>query len=102
MTVSLKASGSPSDLIAVSVPKAMARPGSHFRFALPEKAVPGATDATTTVTLANGQPLPSWLKFEPQSRAFTATSVPAGALPLQAMMTSGGVRVPLVIVERNQ
>ena len=59
--MSLKATGNPSDLISVSVPKDMARPGSHFRFALP-----------------------------------------AQALPLQAVMTVGDVRIPLVITERNQ
>ncbi|MDF3832749.1 putative Ig domain-containing protein [Cupriavidus basilensis] len=101
--MSLKASGHPSDLIAVSVPKAMARPGSHFRFTLPAQAVPGAAQgATAQVTLADGRALPSWLRFAPQSRAFTATSVPAGALPVQAVMTVGDVRVPLVITERNQ
>ncbi len=82
----------------MSVPKAMARPGSHFRFVLPAQAVPGAAK----VTLADGQALPAWLRFTPQSRAFTATSVPAGALPVQAVMTVGDVRVPLVITERNQ
>jgi hypothetical protein len=103
VTVSLKESGNPSDLIAVSVPKALARPGSHFTFALPAHAIPAtAQGGTASVAQVNGQALPSWLTFDPQSRAFTANSVPAGALPLQAVMTVGDVRVPLVIVERNQ
>lgn len=101
--MSLRASGNPSDLIAVSVPKTMAKPGSHFRFSLPAHAIPGtANGALARVTQADGTALPAWLRFAPQSRTFTATSLPASALPLQAVMTVGDVRIPLVITERNQ
>ncbi|EHP38735.1 filamentous hemagglutinin [Cupriavidus basilensis OR16] len=101
--MSLKATGNPSDLIAVSVPKDMARPGSHFRFALPAQAIPGAANgAEVRVTQMDGTALPAWLRFASPSRVFTATSLPASALPLQAVMTVGEVRIPLVITERNQ
>jgi autotransporter-associated beta strand protein len=36
-----------------------------------------------TATLANGMPLPSWLKFDPQTQTFSASAIPNGTPDLQ-------------------
>jgi mucin-19 len=38
---------------------------------------------TVTATLANGMPLPSWLKFDPETQTFSASAIPNGTPDLQ-------------------
>jgi mucin-19 len=41
---------------------------------------------TLVVTLANGKPLPSWLKFNPDTQTFSATSIPEGTPDTQVKL----------------
>jgi hypothetical protein len=38
---------------------------------------------TVSATLANGMPLPSWLKFDPETQTFSASAIPNGTPDLQ-------------------
>ena len=86
--------------VAVLVPKSMLEAGKGFGFPLPAEmaAMPGADQAT--ITLLDGQPLPTWLSYQAAAKNFGVTSVPAGALPLQALVRIGGQRWTVVISER--
>jgi hypothetical protein len=94
----------------------MATSGSGFSFGLPAQAGGGVGEAAAgavpgnaggevaliKVSLTNGSDLPSWVKFDPTSKLFTATSVPDGAFPLQIVVTTGGVSTTIVISEKTQ
>lgn len=51
---------------------------------------------------ADGSPLPSWLKFDPQRLRFDSEAVPDSAFPMQIVMVVGQERVFMVISERSQ
>jgi hypothetical protein len=72
-----------------------------FEFALPAQAIQSLQSATTlpVALLSNNQPLPNWLRFNPQTRKFTAENIPADALPLQVIVSSGNVRMAIEITE---
>ena len=86
--------------VAVLVPKSLLESGKGFGFPLPAEmaAMLGADQAT--VTLLDGQPLPTWLSYQAAAKNFGVTSVPAGALPLQVLVRIGGQRWTVVISER--
>lgn len=90
-------------IITVSVPKEMATAGSGFSFPLPAQVSEQAPANTTIqVTTATGQPLPAWLRFEPQTKSFIASAVPDGSFPMHVVVTIGGTRTTVVISERNE
>jgi hypothetical protein len=89
-----------SGIISVSVPKDMATAGSGFSFPLPEQITVNAAANNIGVTLVNGKPLPTWLKFVPATKTFVATSVPDGAFPVQVLVTVGGKVSTIVISAR--
>ncbi|NTW51358.1 MAG: filamentous hemagglutinin N-terminal domain-containing protein [Chlorobiaceae bacterium] len=74
--------------ILVTITSDQAELGSTFRFVLPEAVVSGSLPVA--VTLADGSALPSWLSFNAGDRSFTATGIPAGALPLRLLVWQGG------------
>lgn len=89
-------------IITVSVPKEMATAGSGFSFPLPAQVTDSAgPNAAIRVTTISGAPLPGWLKFDPQTKAFVASAVPDGAFPLQVIVTIRNVRTTIVISERQ-
>jgi filamentous hemagglutinin family protein len=87
-------------MVNVMVPKDTIASTGGFSFPLPEKVV--APDATNVnVTKVGGDALPSWLHFDPQTKTFTATSVPAGGLPIQVVITTGSGQTTIVIAEQT-
>jgi hypothetical protein len=54
---------------------------------------------TLVATLANGMPLPSWLKFNPETQTFSASSIPEGAPDIQVKLQAiqGGSEVDQVV-----
>ncbi len=89
-------------IITVSVPKEMATVGSGFSFPLPTQIAESASNTTIQVTTISGQELPVWLKFDPETKTFTASAVPDGAFPMQVVVTIGGNRSTIVISERAE
>jgi hypothetical protein len=53
------------------------------------------------VTAPNGEPLPSWLKFAPESNSFIATAVPDGGFPFQVLVAVRGRNTVVVVSERK-
>ncbi len=88
-----------SGMITVAVPKDMIARTGGFSFPLPEK-ISAADISTVNVVKVGGDPLPSWLHFNPETKTFTATSVPSGGLPLQVIVTTGDVQTTIVISEQ--
>jgi hypothetical protein len=64
----------------------------EFKFALPPAVLGTADGRTVRATLGNGQPLPAWLHYSPETKSFVASSVPAGALPLEVIIYVGEQR----------
>ncbi len=91
-----------SGVITVSVPKEMATVGSGFSFPLPTQIAESAGNTAIQVTTISGQELPTWLKFAPETKTFTASAVPDGAFPMQVVVTIGGYRTAIVISERAE
>jgi hypothetical protein len=54
---------------------------------------------TLVATLANGRPLPSWLKFDPDTQTFSASSIPEGTPDIQVKLQAmqGGAEVDQVV-----
>jgi hypothetical protein len=107
ISVNRPASVEQSGVVSVQLPKDMATSGTGFSFALPAQVTGGdvaqnAASDTIKVTLVNGAKLPSWIKFDPEAKLFTASSVPDGAFPLQVLVTTGALSTTVVISERDQ
>ena len=101
VAVARPASAGETGLITVAVSSEAAAPGRSFSFSL-EAHVTAATSANTDVrvTQVDGKPLPEWLRYEPSTKTFIATSVPPGAFPLQLKVGVGGVETLMVINEK--
>jgi autotransporter-associated beta strand protein len=54
---------------------------------------------TLVATMANGMPLPSWLKFNPETQTFSASSIPEGTPDIQVKLQAmqGGVEVDQIV-----
>ncbi len=90
--------------ILVEVPAEMVRVGSAFSFPLPKELaeLAAATAQTPQVTLADGRPLPTWLRYRPKMKQFVATNVPGGALPIQVLLKIGATRTVMFVRVRGQ
>jgi hypothetical protein len=79
----------------VSVQLVSSSPQQGFELKLPPMVLPALNElliqtkdgmpesVTLTATLANGMPLPSWLKFDPETQTFSASAIPNGTPDLQ-------------------
>jgi Repeats of unknown function (DUF5649) len=101
VAVARPASVGETGLITVAVSSEAAAPGRSFSFSL-EAHVPAVTSSNVDVrvTQVDGKPLPEWLRYEPTTKTFVATSVPPGAFPLQLKVGIGGVETLMVINEK--
>jgi hypothetical protein len=89
-------------MVTVSVPKELATAGAGFVFPLPNQIADTVGDSTVRVTLADGSPLPRWLKYQPDTKTFAASTVPDGALPIQIIVSVAGRNTTIVISERAE
>lgn len=77
-------------------------PGKSFSFELDPHVVSGLNaEVPVKISQMNGQPLPSWLRYDSSSKTFTANEVPPGAFPLQVKVTVGGTDSVMVIQEKS-
>ena len=75
---------------------------SGFSFALPASLIEGQrADAEITATLADGAPLPAWLRFDREGRRFVVSAVPADSLPLRLAVTVGAQRTVVVLTKAS-
>jgi hypothetical protein len=87
-------------LVAVSVPEGTS--GTGFGFALPASVRNSlGTGAQVQASLPGGAALPAWLRFDPVTLRFDASTVPVGAMPIEVLLTAGDRRIRVVISERK-
>jgi len=87
--------------VLISVARQVVLSGEGFSFTLPPALDdPPVDDDDVRVTLTNGAPLPTWLRYSRATRSFKATAPPAGALPLDVQVRVGSRRWTVRITER--
>ena len=80
------------------VPLTVLPAGKSFSFELdPKLGTNQATDTAMKISQLDGKPMPDWLRFNPDTKTFTATDIPAGAFPLQLRVAAGGQESVMVI-----
>ncbi len=84
VSMARSSTASAAGLISVAV-SAQAAAGAGFTFPLPA-AIP--RDGVR-MSLANGAPLPAWLRYDAGSGSFSVSMLPSGALPLELRIQSG-------------
>ncbi|PUE38400.1 filamentous hemagglutinin N-terminal domain-containing protein [Limnohabitans sp. Hippo3] len=92
VTLKRPASEQQSGLASVVLPKKMVDTGQTIVFFLPTQILQQKNaGAAVKVSLENGLPLPSWLRFDANTGAFNTLGVPGGALPVNVKVTVGQV-----------
>jgi len=86
--------------IAVRVPETIIAAGRGFSFALPTSVAEAAGSEEMHVSLEDGKPLPSWLRYVAATKTFVALSPPAGALPLEVLLQIGDKRWTMTLIEQ--
>jgi hypothetical protein len=96
----------------MSIQSVSTSPQKGFELKLPPMALPklevllqqqsqdgDVKPVTLVATMANGMPLPSWLKFNPETQTFSASSIPEGTPDIQVKLQAmqGGTEVDQVV-----
>ena len=84
-------------VINVFVPKEMATSGAGFSFPLPAQVAAETEGSNIRVTTLDGNNLPNWLKYLPDTKTFVSTAVPDGAFPFSVLVTVGSQRTTVAI-----
>jgi hypothetical protein len=69
-------------------------------FALPAEIL-SQINSEVVITLADGNPLPAWLSFNPSTGEFSASAVPDQAFPIRVSVNWGGQQLLVVISEKQ-
>jgi hypothetical protein len=79
-----------------------AAPGRSFSFEIDPKVLTNQPANTNLkISQADGKPLPDWLRYEADTKTFTAKDIPASAFPLQLKVSVGGQETTMVIREQD-
>ena len=98
VSVGRPAANGQTGLITVAVSTEVASAGKSCSFELdPKLGTNQATDTAMKISQLDGKPMPDWLRFNPDTKTFTATDIPAGAFPLQLRVAAGGQESVMVI-----
>lgn len=85
------------------MPKGTSTAGAGFFFDLPENVKTEAgSGATAQALMADGKPLPAWLKFDSEKMRFEASAVPDTAFPIDIKLNVGQRLVTVIISERSE
>ncbi len=87
------------DVVSVMVPQQVLRSGKGFSIPLPAALAEAASTGGARMTLMDGQPLPSWLKYVPATSSFSVAPEAADALPIQVLVRVGKRRWTMLISE---
>jgi hypothetical protein len=87
-------------IVIVTIPHDLVAAGRSFRFDLPNQVMTSDDAAGATATLASGDPLPAWLRFDAPSRSLSATAVSGDELPVEVLIRVNGRQIRVRIVER--
>ena len=75
--------------------------GEGFRFPLPANiAATISSQSTLQITTLQAGALPSWLRYDVDTKSFTASAVPNGTFPMQVLLTIDGQQTVVEISER--
>ncbi|MBA0901650.1 MAG: hypothetical protein H0Z27_04715, partial [Candidatus Nitrotoga sp.] len=86
---------------SVSLPKDTVAMREGFSFPLPTKIAETILDQSTLqITTLQGEPLPSWLRYDVDTKIFAVSAVPNGILPMQVLITIDQQPSSIVIYER--
>jgi hypothetical protein len=90
-------------LVSVLVPSGTTTSGAGLVIALPEAVTVNAqsADLSVSVSLPNNQPLPSWIRYDAETKTLVTDAVPASAFPLSIVVTVGG-QSTLIQVSESQ
>jgi hypothetical protein len=89
-------------VVSVSVPSDMASGQASLAFALPNELLASLSNAVgIEAKLGNGEPLPSWLRFDATNGQFVMTGVADVSFPLELSVQLGTQLVTVVIAERS-
>lgn len=98
VSVGRPAANGQTGLITVAESTEIASAGKSFSFELDPKLVANqASDTAMKISQLDGKPMPDWLRFNADTKTFTATDIPAGVFPLQLRVASGGQKSVMVI-----
>ena len=86
-------------VVTISVPRSITSAGSGFSVPLPEEMA--AASGAVLVSLVNGDRLPTWLRYVPETKSFAVSAVPPGILPLQVLVRIGNLRWTGIIAESS-
>jgi hypothetical protein len=88
-------------LVSVLVPQGTSTAGTSLVIALPETVTSSAqtNNQQVNVSLPNNQPLPAWIRYDPDTKALVTTAVPAGAFPLSVVVTVGNQSTVIQVSE---
>ena len=91
-------------LVSVLVPAGTSTGGTGLVIALPESVITGPqfADLPVSVSLPNGQPLPSWIRYDSQNKTLVTEAVPASAFPLSVVVTVGGQSTLIQVSESQE
>ncbi len=76
--------------------------GDGFKFSLPPELLTAiaASGSPPTLSSVSGSALPTWLRFDTDSRQIVVSELPASALPYQVKLSIGGESTIILISER--
>jgi hypothetical protein len=91
-----------SGVVAVSLPANTSAAGAGLSFALPNELMSSIANAVNVeARLTNGDPLPSWLRFDNTNGQFVVSEVADVSFPLELSVQLGNQQVLVVISERQ-
>ena len=90
-------------LVAVQVPSGSSTAGTGLVIALAQALFEGAPSniASERVTLPDQQPLPTWIRYDAETKTLSTNAVPAGAFPMTVLVTVGN-QSTLVQISESQ
>jgi hypothetical protein len=90
-----------SGMVTVVLPQGTAGNGSSLQIALPPAITARAqeTNSPVTATLANNQPLPAWIRFDPGQKAFVIAADARATFPISVVLNVGSQRTVVVVSE---
>ncbi len=94
-------SGRTINKIFATVPRNQPEYSDGFSFALPIQSMDVANVRADQITTVNGKPLPSWLKYNPETSSFTLSTEINNALPYKVLISIGGKHWVLTIQQRE-
>lgn len=88
-------------MVTVVLPQGTAGNGSSLQIALPQAITARAqeTNSPVSATLANNQPLPAWIRFDPGQKAFVIAADARATFPISVVLNVGSQRTVVVVSE---